>query len=112
MKTSKECKTFIRPVRDVIELLGGKWKLPILVALSFGNKRFKDLQSDLEGITPRMLIKELRDLEANKLISRTVYDSSPVIVEYGLTSYGQSLEEVIATVREWGVKHRRKIMQG
>lgn len=111
MKTTTECKTFIRPVRDVIELIGGKWKLPILIALSFGNKRFKDLQTDLEGITPRMLTKELRDLEANKLVTRTVYDSSPVLIEYSLTPYGRSLDEVISSIRAWGTRHRKKIFQ-
>ena len=111
IKTTAECKTFIRPVRDVIELLGGKWKLPIFVALSLGTKRFKDLQADLAGITPRTLTKELRDLEANKLVSRTVHDSSPPVVEYSLTPYGKSLNEVIASIRHWGIKHRKTIFQ-
>lgn len=72
MESSKECRDFIRPVRDVLDIINGKWKLPILVALSFGNKRFKELERDVEGITPRMLSKELRDLEMNKLVIRTV----------------------------------------
>lgn len=112
MDSSKECKTFIQPVRDVLDLINGKWKLPILIALSFGNKRFKELENDIAGITPRMLTKELRDLEVNKLITRTVYDSSPVIVEYTLTAYGKSLDEVITAMREWGKKHRAKLFKG
>lgn len=110
MKNSKqECIEYIRPVRDVLDIINGKWKLPILIALSFGNKRFKELERDVEGITPRMLSKELRDLELNQLILRTVYDTIPATVEYSLTDYGKSLDDVIVALREWGKKHRTKL---
>ena len=110
MKNSKyECVEYIRPVRDVLDIINGKWKLPILIALTFGNKRFKELERDVEGITPRMLSKELRDLEANQLVKRTVYDTLPATVEYSLTDYGKSLDDVIIAMREWGKKHRKKI---
>ncbi|MEJ8819275.1 winged helix-turn-helix transcriptional regulator [Lacibacter sp. H407] len=105
----KECVQYIRPVRDVLDLINGKWKLPILIALSFGNKRFKELERDVEGITPRMLSKELKDLESNQLITRTVYDTMPVTVEYSLTSYGKTLDDVIAALRDWGKKHRSRL---
>lgn len=108
-KVSVECAESIRPVRDVLDIINGKWKLPILIALSFGKKRFKELERQVEGISPRMLSKELRELEENQLITRTVYDSVPVSVEYNLTDYGKSLDGVIATLREWGKKHRKKI---
>ena len=110
METKQECTEFIRPVRDVLDIISGKWKLPILIALSFGNRRFKELERDVEGITPKMLSKELRDLELNKLIQRTVYDTIPVTVEYSLTEYGKTLDNVIAALRDWGKKHRRKVM--
>ena len=110
VKTNRqECVEYIRPVRDVLDLINGKWKLPILIALAFGNKRFKELERDVEGITPRMLSKELRDLEANQLITRTVYDTVPVTVEYALTSYGKTLDDVIVAMRDWGKKHRSKL---
>lgn len=113
MKNPKqECIEFIRPVRDVLDLINGKWKLPILIALSFGTKRFKELERDVEGITPRMLSKELRDLETNQLITRTVYDSVPVSVEYSLTEYGKTLDDVIIALREWGKRHRKKLFVG
>ena len=113
MKNPKqECVEFIRPVRDVLDLINGKWKLPILIALSFGTKRFKELERDVEGITPRMLSKELRDLETNQLITRTVYDSVPVSVEYSLTEYGKTLDDVIIALREWGKRHRKKLFVG
>ena len=110
MKTQKEeCTEFIRPVRDVLDIINGKWKLPILIALAFGNRRFKELERDVEGISPRMLSKELRDLEVNQLITRTVYDTIPATVEYSLTEYGKSLDDVIAALRDWGKKHRAKL---
>ena len=109
MTTSKECVEYIRPVRDVLDIINGKWKLPILIALSFGKKRFKELERDVDGITPRMLSKELRDLEINGLVVRTVYDTVPVIVEYSLSEYGTTLDSVIVALREWGKKHRKKL---
>ncbi|RQP15196.1 MAG: transcriptional regulator [Parapedobacter sp.] len=109
MQSSKECLEYIRPVRDVLDIISGKWKLPILIALSFGNKRFKELERDVEGITPKMLSKELRDLEINDLVVRTVYDTVPVTVEYSLSDYGKTLDSVIVALREWGKKHRTKL---
>lgn len=108
-KQSQECKDFIRPVRDVLDIINGKWKLPILIALSFGTKRFKELERDIDGITPRMLSKELRDLEMNKLVIRTVHDSIPVSVEYSLSEYGKTLDGVIDAMRTWGKKHRDEL---
>jgi DNA-binding HxlR family transcriptional regulator len=111
MYSKNECREFIRPVRDVIEIIGTKWKLPILIALSFGNKRFGELEKAVEGITPKMLSKELRDLEVNKLVQRTVFDTIPVTVEYNLTAYGKTLDEVIVSLRNWGKMHRKKIFE-
>ncbi len=110
-KNKTECRVFIRPVRDVIELIGGKWKLPILISLSFGNSRFNQLEKQIEGITPRMLSKELKDLEVNGLVVRTVIPTTPVSVEYSLTEYGKSLDQVIEVMRSWGTEHRSRIMK-
>ncbi|MGC4104266.1 winged helix-turn-helix transcriptional regulator [Ferruginibacter sp.] len=107
----KNCMGMLLPVRDALDFLSGKWKLPIIISLSFGNKRFKELSADVQGITDKMLSKELRDLEQNQLVKRTVYDSVPVRVEYSLTDYGSSLDKVIVELREWGVQHRRRIMK-
>lgn len=107
----KACMGMLLPVRDALDFLSGKWKLPIIVSLSFGNKRFKELSTDVHGITDKMLSKELRDLEQNQLVKRTVYDSVPVRVEYSLTDYGASLDKVIVELREWGVQHRKRIMK-
>ncbi len=107
---SKEaCSKSLLPVQDALYVLNGKWKLPIIIALKYGNKRFKELNREIEGITARMLSKELKELEMNDLVKRTVYDTIPVSVEYELTSYGETLNTVIYALRDWGVKHRKRI---
>ncbi|WP_233194582.1 helix-turn-helix domain-containing protein [Aquimarina sp. I32.4] len=108
--TPAECKSFILPVRDVIDLIGGKWKLPIIVTLSFKSYRFKELEREIVGITPRMLSKELKDLEINGLVDRKESATTPITVAYSLTYYGLSLDKVIEVVRDWGITHRKKIM--
>jgi DNA-binding HxlR family transcriptional regulator len=108
--TQGECTKSILPVRDALEVLSGKWKLPIIISLMFGNKRFSQIAKEIPGITDKMLSKELRDLEANCLVKRSVYDSIPVVVEYTLTDYGRSLKPVIEVLREWGMAHRKRIM--
>lgn len=105
----EECKRQLLPVKDALDILGGKWKLPIIVSLSFGKKRFKQIQREVEGITPRMLSKELKDLEINELVERRAYDTAPITVEYRLTSYGRSLHKVIFELRNWGMKHRKRM---
>ena len=107
-----ECKGTLLPIRDALEVLNGKWKLPIIVALTFGEKRFGEISKEVEGITDRMLSKELRDLEVNGLVKRTVHDTYPIKVTYALTAHSNSLEEVIESLWKWGIFHRKKIMQG
>jgi len=102
----------ILPVRDALDFLGGKWKLPIIISLSHGNKRFSDIQHSIPKISPRMLSKELKELEINKLVTRTVYDSVPVTVEYTLTNYSRSLDKVVTELHNWGKEHRKMIMGG
>ncbi len=109
-KNPSECTKHLLPVKDALDILGGKWKLPIIVALTFDNKHFREMVREIHGITPRMLSKELKDLEVNQLVKRTVYDTSPVTVEYSLTSYGKSLQKVIEELRTWGTQHRKRIL--
>jgi DNA-binding HxlR family transcriptional regulator len=109
-RSKGECLKSILPVRDALEVLSGKWKLPIIISLTFGNQRFSQIAKGIPNITDKMLSKELRDLEANCLVKRTVYDSVPVVVEYTLTDYGKTLGPVIDVLRDWGKVHRTRIM--
>ena len=98
----KECKRFMIAIRDALDVLSGKWKLPILLALTFKPHRFKELSRTV-GISPKMLAKELKELEMNQLIERTVWDTSPVTVEYSISPYGRTLKEVIDSLGRWGI---------
>lgn len=108
--TREDCLKTRRAVQDTLETISGKWKLLILHALNIETLRFKKLCQEID-ITPRMLSKELKDLEMNKLIQRIVYDTKPVTVEYSITDYGKTLGKVILEMKNWGLTHRKKIMQ-
>lgn len=108
--THDECGRHIMAVRDALDILNGKWKLPIIISLIYGDKRFKEMERDIEGITAKMLSKELKDLEVNELVKRTVYDTMPVTVEYSLTDYGRTLKKVIGELHNWGSTHRKRII--
>jgi DNA-binding HxlR family transcriptional regulator len=111
MKKEHGCTKNLRPIGDTLEVVGGKWKLLILSAFVNGEtKRFRELQRELGNITPRMLSKELKDLEMHQLIERKVFDTSPVVVEYQISEYGKTLDSVMVALRDWGIKHRERIM--
>jgi len=108
LEKAKKCSgVFVLAVNDTMNVLNGKWKLPIMGALLFGKRRFKELEREIPKITPRMLSKELKDLEMNKIVSRTVYDTTPVTVEYELTDAGYSFQRVLDVMVEWGLQHRK-----
>lgn len=104
-----QCPSQLRAIHDTMDLLSGKWKITLIGCLSFGNKRFMDLQREVRGIGSKMLSKELQELEMNGMISRTVMNTRPVTVEYALTEYGQTLRPILWEMASWGEKHRRKI---
>jgi len=106
---AEACTENIGAVKDALYVLNGKWKLPIIIALADGPKRFKELQRTVTGITPKILSKELKEMELNEFVTRTVYDTMPVSVEYTLTTYSDSLHEVISALRDWGLQHRKRI---
>ena len=104
----KDCpQSFVLAVNDTMNVLTGKWKLPIMASLIFGKKRFKELERDIPKITPRMLSKELRELELNGIVKRTVHDSIPVIIEYEFTQSGRNIKNVLDSMVEWGLEHRK-----
>jgi DNA-binding HxlR family transcriptional regulator len=106
------CDQELAAIKDSLEILGGKWKLRIMRHLNNRHAEkntFKKLQREIEGISAKMLSKELQDLEMNLLISRTVMDTRPITVNYAITEYGLSVLPVTETLVQWGLNHRQKI---
>lgn len=104
------CTTSMKAIQDIMDVLGGKWKISIVTCLCFRPRRFSELLKLVEGISGKVLSRELKDLEMNKIISRTVKDTQPITVEYAITDYGNTFKELIRIMSEWGVKHRKKII--
>ncbi|MBV6462048.1 MAG: putative HTH-type transcriptional regulator YybR [Flavobacteriales bacterium] len=92
------------PITRTMELIGGKWSLPIVYMLMKETKRFKELERSIEGINTRMLVKELKQLEESGIISRKVFAEVPPRVEYSLTLKGQALKNVLVEMQSWGKK--------
>jgi len=96
-------------IQDTIYVLSGKWKIMILAALAGGDKRFMEIYKRIPKITTRMLSKELKELEANKLVKRVIHEDYPVWVEYTFTPYSKALAPVMAEMLNWGTAHRKEI---
>ena len=106
------CKDKLRAAGDSLYVIGGKWKLPVLIALGQGHKRFNDLQRTIDGISSKVLASELKELEINGFVVRKVDASAtPVLVEYELTDYSGSLQEIVYALISWGAEHRARIKQ-
>jgi DNA-binding HxlR family transcriptional regulator len=102
-------KAEIQALQDTIYVIGGKWKLPIINSLCNGNTRFREIERSIPGITTRMLSRELKEMEANKLIKRTVIDTTPVTVAYSPTDYCHSFGDIILEMIKWGKDHRERL---
>lgn len=108
---NKGYNTEMKAVQDSMDVLSGKWKIPILSSICYYNKRrFSDILKDINGISNRMLSKELKELEINQLVLRTVLDTQPIAVEYQLTDHGLTLRTIINQLTEWGMEHRKVII--
>ncbi|WP_158829527.1 winged helix-turn-helix transcriptional regulator [Mucilaginibacter lacusdianchii] len=104
------CAEKLQAVGDSLYAIGGKWKLRVIIALSQGHSRFNDLQRTITGISGKVLSAELKELELNGFVKRNVQaDAIPVIVEYELTPYSQTLKDVVYALIKWGILHREKI---
>ena len=99
-KTQKVCS-----LKDVLDVIGGKWAMPIIYNLSKGKMRFKEIERTIEGINTRMLVKELKNLEANGIITREVFATVPPTVEYALTKKGDKLLPSIKSLHQWGQEY-------
>ena len=96
------------PIEYSVALLGGKWKLPIIHALVRNDVvRFKELERMIAGITPKMLSMQLKSLETDGLVERTVYATVPPTVEYKLTEVGRSVKPMMNELEKWGLYHQR-----
>jgi DNA-binding HxlR family transcriptional regulator len=104
-----ECKATLSSIADALYVIGGKWKLRIIVALKEGNRRFNEMQRTIEGISAKVLSAELKDLELNGFVRRKVFTGSPVVVEYELTGYSDTLNDVLHSLSTWGAMHKQKI---
>ena len=102
-------KDEVQALQDAIYVIGGKWKLPIINSICNGNKRFREIERSIPGITTRMLSLDLKEMEANQLIKRTVTPTIPVLVEYTATDYCKSFGDVILEMIKWGKAHRERI---
>ncbi|KFF73360.1 HxlR family transcriptional regulator [Chryseobacterium sp. P1-3] len=106
------CTEELFAMRDSLDVLGGKWKLMILRYLTNRTDQqihFKKLERGIEGISAKMLSKELKELEMNLLITRTIQDTKPITVTYAVTEYGKSVLPVTEMLVNWGLLHREKI---
>ncbi|GAA3971967.1 helix-turn-helix domain-containing protein [Mucilaginibacter dorajii] len=107
----QEQKKRMRSVQDAMDALNGKWKIAIISSICcYGKRRFSDILNDVEGVSNRMLSKELKELEINQLITRTVLATQPITVEYELTEHGNTLQTIISELSDWGIVHRKKIV--
>ena len=102
------CKlAFVMAIKDALNVVSGKWKLAIVCTMLRSPRRFNEMERLLNGLTPRMLARELRELEVNGVVTRTTTEvSTSASRSYELTASGKQLEGVIISMAEWGVQHR------
>jgi DNA-binding HxlR family transcriptional regulator len=106
----KGCPARLAAIEDTLYVIGGKWKLKVIIALrEEGSMRFNELQRTITGISARVLSNELKELEMNGFIKRKVHTTTPVVIEYGLTEYSNTLQKVLQAMIDWGILHRNKI---
>ena len=100
------------PVATTIRLIGNKWKIFIIQRLLDRPWRFNELRRSIDGISERVLTDNLKELEADDIITRTVYPEVPVRVEYALSETGESMRPIIMSMREWGLAYQERVRRG
>lgn len=114
MINKSACSNNLLAMRDTLDALGGKWKLQILHYLAVHEvekNTFKKIERGINGISAKMLSKELKELEMNKLVLRTVVPSKPITVEYEITEYGKTTKVISDSLVEWGKVHRKVMLE-
>jgi len=110
--STPECNRRLTAVGDALYVIGGKWKLRVIIALREGHTRFNLIQRAITGISAKVLASELKDLELNGFVKRNVHTGTPVVVEYQLTPYADTLNDVLTALFAWGLSHRERIREG
>ncbi len=105
----KTCNGKLVAIGDALYAIGGKWKLRVILALRSGNNRFNELQRTIPGISAKVLSNELKELELNGFVKRIVHTGTPVVVEYEVTPYSDTLHGILESLSDWGMKHKDKI---
>lgn len=105
MQAKKKSKNDPCPFQEAMDLISGKWTMSIINMLMTGTMRFKELERNVTGINTRMLTKELKQLEARKILKRKAYATIPPTVEYSLTEKGKALKPVVAAIQAWAIKN-------
>lgn len=99
-------KEFNSLIELSLNIIGGKWKMPILWLLKDSSQRYGEMKKSLPGVTHKMLTQQLRELESDEIISRKVYPEVPPKVEYNLTLLGKSVIPVIELLNDWGEEYK------
>ena len=97
------------PVATTVQLIGNKWKLLILRNLRMRPWRFNELKKNLEGISQKVLTDSLRSMEADGIVTRTVYPEVPPRVEYALSELGESMRPVMDAMEKWGINYKNQL---
>jgi DNA-binding HxlR family transcriptional regulator len=111
LPTKEECAGSLKNILDALYVLNGKWKMALILSLVQSPKRFNEIQKEIKGISPKVLAKELKDLELNDFIKRNVFPTTPVSIIYEATDYSRTLKNVIRELSLWGEQHREKIKE-
>jgi len=107
----EECAISLNSVLDALYVLGGKWRLPLILSLLQSPKRFMEIQRELNGISSKILTNELKNLELNQFVKRNVYPTTPATIVYEATEYSHTLKSVLRELSTWGWQHRERIKE-
>lgn len=111
LPTPDECAGSLKNILDALYVLNGKWKIALILSLVQSPKRFNEIRKEIAGISSKILAKELKDLELNDFIKRTVYPTTPASIIYEATDYSRTLKNVIRELSAWGEQHREKVKE-
>lgn len=104
-----KCEVFVSGLDAGIDVVGGKWKVLIIWTLGSGAKRFGELKRSVAGISEKVLVQHLRELERDEVVHREVHDTVPSKVEYSLTGTGATLIEALRPLGAWGCEHKTRL---